>query len=373
VKPEKLIKVTCILSNLLSDTFRKEMENLGIPLLFVQPSRSVLLKEKRIILDYRTSTLLQEFRRDIFRFYLPKKFELPILSHLIHLLELNQPGRGSIYSEDVTLFGLPEGIFSSLKIPAEPKRKAPLLSDLVGINCIVQRGEGNILGRSVLERGISVPTLFYGRGMGLRGKLGILRVTISLEKEILFLTAQKQDSADVINFIVHNARLNHPGKGFIYMFPLRKGTMDTRIYLGRTRHLASMEQIITAIDELKQASDWRRKTIPFASPRNRRKRYLKSLLNYTLLGNEGETEPYVKMAMDAGAGGATLSRLQCLGKFSAESTSRSAAKEMSTLVLNRETSNIFQEKLETSDFFEEGIAGILEVSEVELASTYLPS
>ena len=108
MKPEKLIKVTCILSNLLSDTFRKEMENLGIPLLFVQPSRSVLLKEKRIILDYRTSTLLQEFRRDIFRFYLPKKFELPVLSHLIHLLELNQPGRGSIYSEDVTLFGLQE-------------------------------------------------------------------------------------------------------------------------------------------------------------------------------------------------------------------------------------------------------------------------
>jgi len=372
VKPEKLLKITCIVNRLLSENLRKEAYFMGIPLLFVQPARSTLLREKRFTLDYRSSTIVEELRSDIFRFYIPRKYEQPVFSHLVGALELNQPGRGSVFSEDVFVYGLPEGSFSSLSMPETKGRKTSLLSDLVGITCIVQRGEGNALAKSVLERGISAPTVIYGRGMGLRNKLGLLRVTISVDKEVLFFTPQKQDAEDVIDLIVNYARLDHPGRGFAYMFPIRRGFIDTRIHLGKTRQLASMEQVIAAIDELKNASDWRRKTASVMIQRaSGRRRSMKNLVNCTLLCREGETEDFVKAAMDAGAGGATLSRLQYCGGLERSSEDYSAAREMSDLIVSEETAARFIATLETRGFYDPRTAGILEVSSVDQARTYL--
>lgn len=372
MKPEKVIKITCTVNRALSDKFLAEAEKLNLPVLFIQSARSPLLKEKRLVLDYRISNRLEDVRTEIYRFYVPLKYEKEVLCHFISLLELYYPGRGSIYSEEVSVLGLPEDLFRSFRPPAGGVKQA-LLSGIMGIICIVQRGDGDNMARKILERGISAPTLFYGRGMGQRNKLGLLKITISQEKEMVFLTAHKQDSEQVLRVLGEQARLDHPGKGFFYMFPISRGLMDTRIYLGKTTHVASMEQIINAIDGIKMGTDWRKKTGSLElKSSGRRKKNLKKLIHYALICDEGETEPFVNRAMEEGAGGATQSRIQCYGTLARIDVGPSAAKEMSHLIIPEDIGGRIIETLKEASFFDSKVSGILELSSVQRASSYLP-
>jgi nitrogen regulatory protein PII len=238
------------------------------------------------------------------------------------------------------------------------------------ICCIVPRGEANGLARALLEMGLSVPTVSYGTGMGLRNKLGLLRITIPVDKEVIELVVDHDDAREVFSYLTDAARLRYPGKGFMYMSPLRLGLPNTRIYRGEVRHVASMEQVIAAIDTLARDTGWRRKS--FAGPGERRdRRFQSGMLSYTITCNEGDLEDLVRAAMGAGAGGATMRRLRFTNPTADPVVG--TTRESSDLVIPADLlEQVHHAVLAVGDgALREG--QMLEVSEVEAAVSYVHS
>jgi hypothetical protein len=160
----------------------------------------------------------------------------------------------------------------------------------------------------MLDMGLCVPIVSYGEGMGLRDRLGLLRITIPREKEILWFLVPHGDSDFVEDVAMRKAQLREPGRGFLGRIPVRALAVNSRLYLDHRRHVASMEQVISTLDQLRGSTDWRRMSAARAS-RGSLRQGLDEMVRLTLICEEGAAEAPVRAAMDAGAGGATLSRL----------------------------------------------------------------
>ena len=66
-----------------------------------------------------------------------------------------------------------------------------VLTDAVLITCIVQRGTAEAAVQAARKAGAQGATLFYARGTGVRqSHLGILGVTVSSEKEVIYIVAE---------------------------------------------------------------------------------------------------------------------------------------------------------------------------------------
>jgi nitrogen regulatory protein PII len=218
--------------------------------------------------------------------------------------------------------------------------------------------------------GFSVPVITYGTGMGLRDKLGLLRITIPVSKEIISFIVSRHDAEEALHLVSDRARIDHPGRGFIYLFPIRHAVVNTKIRRGEAEKVASIEQIVAAIDEMSGNSVWRRRTA-VGRLRKRRAPVLTGLSNYTIYDLEGQTADLVRAAMTAGASGATLSNLR-LDRFDDSQVSTiTRSREMSDLII---PSNIVDPVLKSSlahGLMDGESNAAVELSSVEMASTYL--
>ena len=159
---------------------------------------------------------------------------------------------------------------------------------------------------TVLEMGLCVPIVSFGEGMGLRNKLGLLRITIPVDKEILYFVVPERDTALVEGVAVHKARLDKPGQGFIYRYQVRAYAVNLRVRAGKRSHAASMEQVISVLDELRGSSDWRRlEPVKAKAMKGKAAVNGSNLACLSILAEEGSVGGFVRAAMDAGAGGAT--------------------------------------------------------------------
>jgi nitrogen regulatory protein PII len=216
--------------------------------------------------------------------------------------------------------------------------------------------------------GLAAPVVTYGTGMGLREKLGPLRITIPADKDVLHLVVSRQDAQVAFDFMTDVARLHQPGRGFIYISPVRFGVINSRIYRGEVRHVASMEQVIAAIDTLKRDTGWRKKT---TLPRARRERgYLRDLVSYTILGAESRVEELVRAALDAGAGGATVSALRAGGPAPESGEYVTRARQASDLIISASLVRPVHRAVLARGEPSADPTDFIELSEVEKASTY---
>lgn len=92
--------------------------------------------------------------------------------------------------------------------------------DLDLITCVVQRGKADKVAKAALEAGADGATIFFGRGMGLRERLGLLGLAIVPEKEIIMIVSEKKKTPILFDVIVKTARLNVPGMGIAYVHPI---------------------------------------------------------------------------------------------------------------------------------------------------------
>lgn len=98
-----------------------------------------------------------------------------------------------------------------------------VLTDVVLITCIVQRGAAEEAVQAARRAGAQGATIFYARGSGVRQKhLGVLGVTVSAEKEVIYIVAASDQADRVFDKIFTAAKLDTPGMGMIYMTPLEK-------------------------------------------------------------------------------------------------------------------------------------------------------
>jgi len=260
--PHRVSRITCVVNQLLADKVVDFLKKLEL---------TVYDETGRIVREHFRSppfglpgeiTRLESTSVRIFRFTVPRKNSEAITKALINEAELYIPGRGSIFSQELMEFSKEPAEFNTdaLNSALADQYSFQLLTKLSHVICVLSDpGSGDQLARIALDLGICVPVITYGKGNDIRDQLGLIRITIPEEKEIVHLVMPEQDSESIIKLLVEEGRLDKPGKGFIYQTPVSMGMIDTRMKIGKQKYAASMEQIIAAIDQLKSDITWRRR------------------------------------------------------------------------------------------------------------------
>lgn len=129
--------------------------------------------------------------------------------------------------------------------------------DMEAICCICEKGIADDIAQAALQNGAPGPTVTFGEGGGIRDKIPLLRITKGPEKEFVWCVVDKSDADDVFAEMARAGRITEPGRGFMYSIPVASGLINVSSTISSSAHGANMEQIISAIDELKGGKDWR--------------------------------------------------------------------------------------------------------------------
>ena len=370
----KAAKITCEVYRSISPQVHAALAALRVDLAQAQPRRMLALRERAPFAFLPSTTRLEEDPAEVFEFYVPARRARAALLALARALRLFTPGRGAIYAEEVELV-VPPGFSpcnEQLASGEGGERPEQRLARLALINCVVQRGQGNDIGRRALEGGGCVPSVSFGIGTGIRNRLGLLRIAIPAEKEIVSLLVDAQDQDDALAALIDAGRLDQPGRGFVGAYPVPFGVLNPRSFLGRQTHGATMEQIIAAVDDLKAGAEWRRRSYADdGTPRGKRQ-WLEGLVNVTLNCNEGSADRLVEAAMAAGAGGATIGKAKCFsptqGHFAAL-----PARELIDLGIDPGKLPGLVDTLRERGAFEGDTACFLEIKPLPKAFTFVPA
>ena len=149
-----------------------------------------------------------------------------------------------------------------------------------------------------------------GIGTGIRDRLGLLRITISPEKEMVYLMVPGHDANGLQRLLIEEGHVDRPGGGFLYQTPVQTGIVDPLLRIGRQEHAASIEQIIAAIDDLKKSTAWRKRFFGVEDISGNGTAASFSHREITFFCHEEMGDSLVEAAMQAGAAGATVSRVR---------------------------------------------------------------
>ena len=322
-------RITCAVHQHLHGRVTQLLSDMGIEPVMLERGRSVRRERKRRRFHLPGSILrLGDSPANLYQFSVPTDDARPVVSRMTNELELDQPGRGTLFAQQVQEYFSVASETSLEKPGAVPT----LLQELALITCILSmQGSGEDLASSALELGTGVPLITLGYGTGMRDRLGLLRITVPPEKELVRLLVPALDAEGIMRLLIEEGRLNRPGKGFVYCTPVAFGRLDTSLQIGYQDHPASIEQIIAAIDDLKANTAWRRRFPSLDMDASFRLQRNNSEL--TLICPEERSADYLAAAFQAGAGGATVARVRQLKLGS----SQGGARERCTLTVANST------------------------------------
>jgi hypothetical protein len=309
---------------------------------------------------------------DILFFVVDGGMEIPVLQLIADKGLLHFPGRGSVFSEEVRL-AKSHDLCRENQVSL-PKTPTPfhLAEGLAAVSCIVQRGQGDSVARVALESGISVPSIHFGTGMGVRDKMGLLRITIPAEKEIVYTLASAYDTDLLVDRMIEVGRLDQPGKGFIYEIPLSRGLINMKVMRGDQSQAASVEQIVAAVDQLKGGAEWRRRTAALGKKRSKTRRYFSHLVDLALLCDGGTGVDLVKTAMSAGAPGATIAEVKHIRPSDSPLSRIPPVRDECRMAVSEDQIPLVLQTLEKAGAFTDSCHGLVLLGPVSRAFTYIP-
>jgi hypothetical protein len=312
-----ICRITAYLHRNLSKEVLDSLKERGVRDLYLRSARSLVIEVKKGLLSILPRRDLASDPLDIIFFLVKPEMADPLASLIIEKGHLYFPGRGSVVVEEVTLLGHHE--FYDVKDiqPFHINTPPVHLHSCTAICCIVQRGRGNVVARIALDTGTCVPAIYFGTGTGVRNKMGLIRITIPAEKEIVHVFATPHESEIIMEMMIDAGRLDQPGSGFIYSYPVKKGLLNMRVARGERHHAASIEQIVTTLDHIKGSTEWRYRRNIVEKKSARRKSYISNLVDLVILCDGGTGISLVQAAMSAGAGGSTIAGLKLI--YSGES------------------------------------------------------
>jgi nitrogen regulatory protein PII len=88
------------------------------------------------------------------------------------------------------------------------------------IIAIVQRGKADEVVGAAIRGGAPAATVMFGRGQGMRERLGPLGIAIQPEKEIIFIIIEEWLTEQVLQAMVKEGQLDKPGIGFVFEVPV---------------------------------------------------------------------------------------------------------------------------------------------------------
>lgn len=102
-------------------------------------------------------------------------------------------------------------------------REIIVLTDVMLITCIVQRGSADAVVKAAQEAGAQGATIYFARGVGIQERLGLLgEIVIDAEKEVIKIAVSSDQADHVFERMYLAAKLDTPGMGFIHMSRIEK-------------------------------------------------------------------------------------------------------------------------------------------------------
>jgi len=360
--------VLCVADNNITGALDQCLKDLALSEVFIQRAKQMCLADQHGLFGLRPASRLEETRALIYRIMIPSEFEKGIMQRIAEVTDLKMGGRGCIFAQHAAYQRGVSISFNTEKLEKLcgkteniPHEEHTLLS------CIVPRGQAAALAEAVLELGVCVPVVFFGEGMGLRDKLGLLRITIPKEKEVIWFIVPRSDADLVEKTIIPRARLDIPGKGFLYKFSVYAPVVNLRVRLGKRSHAATMEQVIAALDEVRGSSDWRRigSHKPATSAGKDKTGGMRGLF---FIGEEEDVEIFRLMAMENGARGATLNSLE-MRSFRGdthEEAMRSHSRSLCDIIVSPEVEKRIMENIGQTGLFSEGKSCVLKSFNIDM-------
>lgn len=368
----KAARITCEVEKSLSSRAEAALAPFGIDHAQVHSRRTLVLAERSPLPFLPPTARLEEDPAEVFEIWVPRERARGIVLAWARELQLFTPGRGAIFAEEVEMLSPPGVDFCNRAATAADgaERAGERLSPLSLINCVVQRGLANDLGRRALEAGAHVPSVNFGIGMGVRNRLGLLRVAIPAEKETISLLVDEQDRDETLEILVAAGRLDQPGRGFLAAYPVPFGVGNSKSVRGPQRYSATLDQVISAVDDLKSGTEWRRRSGVDPTVLRRSKNCLTDRVNVTLVCNEGNAEALATAAMGAGAGGATISKARHISP-TGRNLATSPGREVIDLAIAPDRLDALVAAFSEARAFGADAAGLLEIKPLPIAFTYL--
>ncbi|MEM6820404.1 MAG: hypothetical protein AAF558_00485 [Verrucomicrobiota bacterium] len=299
-------------------------------------ARGTLMKERW----YQSFLPTLSPEQEIIRFLVHNSEADHLMEQIVMVGKLRLYGAGSIYAtpcceltcaDDYPLWRTGNYTFESVSFDIRFKK------DLVALVQIAQKGEADVIARAAIKAGAQGPTISYIRGIGLRDRLGILRITKKPEKELIVVVVDKYDLEAVFEAMARAGQVGLPGRGFLYQVPLSKGLTNLASVFNPEKHSASVQQIIRAIDEMQGDTHWRANQLLIHDPKavefkRDTRGIIKDSVVFNVLCHRKDTEILLDNALSFGVPGASVSNWRC-----AESQ---AKQTKGGLRLNREFGNI---------------------------------
>ncbi|MDE0882081.1 MAG: P-II family nitrogen regulator [Myxococcota bacterium] len=104
----------------------------------------------------------------------------------------------------------------------ETSNEIIVLTDVSMIITVVQRGMGDEIVKAASEAGARGATIYYGRGTGVRDRLGILGMAVEVEKELVNILVSNDQVDEILERIYKAGKLDTPGMGIAYVLPVEK-------------------------------------------------------------------------------------------------------------------------------------------------------
>ena len=89
-----------------------------------------------------------------------------------------------------------------------------------GIVCIIERGKADAVVKAAIAAGAGGATIFFGRGSGAQTFSFFHSLNVDSAKEIIIIIVTPETRAAVVDALTAAARLNEPGKGLLFTFPI---------------------------------------------------------------------------------------------------------------------------------------------------------
>ena len=97
-----------------------------------------------------------------------------------------------------------------------------VLTNISMITAVVQRGSADAVVRAASEAGSEGATIYFGRGTGVRERLGVLGLAVEAEKEVVNILVANDQVDLVFEKVFLAGKLDTPGMGILYVTPLEK-------------------------------------------------------------------------------------------------------------------------------------------------------
>ena len=180
-----------------------------------------------------------------------------IIQLIVETARLDRNATGAVFAQPADQLTI-GGLFHTTCKLVKPSTAQPLLKEsLELIQCAVDINTTEPIARAAIDAGSHGPVINYGEGIGLRDRLGWLRITKQREKEVMSVITDRAKANQVFNAMAAAGNIDQPGNGFIYQMPIEKGLFNLPSFYSGNQQTVDMQQVISAIDQLLGHQDWR--------------------------------------------------------------------------------------------------------------------